>query len=338
MLQIKENYSLKYLNTFKIDQKSNFFVEIKNLDELLELLKNPQWNSIPKLFLGGGSNMLLCKDFEGLVVKINLKGIRFSTENDTIVVSAAAGEVWHDFVMYCVDNEWAGLENLSLIPGSVGAAPIQNIGAYGVEVKDKIRYVKALNINTLNIEIFSNSECKFGYRESVFKNEFKNKYIILEVSFSLTKTSAINSSYGAIKETLEKNGISTPTIKDISNAVIEIRKSKLPDPNEIGNAGSFFKNPEVEYIVFEQIKLIYPDVPSYPAANNLVKIPAGWLIEKAGWKGKTIGDCGVHKNQALVLVNYGNAKGLEIKLLAENIQKDIFNKFGIYLQNEVNYI
>ncbi|MFN8436511.1 MAG: UDP-N-acetylmuramate dehydrogenase [Cytophagales bacterium] len=338
MLQIKENYSLKYLNTFKIDQKSNFFVEIKNLDELLELLKNPQWKTIPKLFLGGGSNMLLCKDFEGLVVKINLKGIRFSTENDIIVVSAAAGEVWHDFVMYCVDNEWAGLENLSLIPGSVGAAPIQNIGAYGVEVKDKIRYVKALNINTLNIEIFSNSECKFGYRESVFKNEFKNKYIILEVGFSLTKTSAINSSYGAIKETLEKNGISNPTIKDISNAVIEIRKSKLPDPNEIGNAGSFFKNPEVEYTVFEQIKLIYPEVPSYPAANNLVKIPAGWLIEKAGWKGKTIGDCGVHKNQALVLVNYGSAKGLEIKLLAENIQNDIFNIFGIYLQNEVNYI
>lgn len=335
---IRENYSLKAFNTFGIDQNAEYFAEIQTNDELIAILKSEQWQNKPYLILGGGSNILLCGDIKGLVIKINTKGIEHKISNNDVFVTAQAGEIWHDFVCKCVQNNWGGIENLSLIPGCVGASPIQNIGAYGVEVKDVIHNVEVLNIHTLTIENFNNSDCKFGYRESVFKNEYKGKYIVTSVTYKLTKNPSINSSYGAINDILLRKNISNPTIADISNAIIEIRQSKLPDPKVIGNAGSFFKNPEVEEIVYSKIKESYPDVPSFQGTNNLIKVPAGWLIEKAGWKGRTFENYGVHKNQALVLVNYGNAKGIDIKNLASEIQNDVFIKFGIKLQNEVNYL
>lgn len=338
MVKVLENISLKPYNTFGIDQSTKYFTEVHSEQELLELLQNQQWKTTPKLILGGGSNMLLCNDFEGMVIKIALKGLQATISGSEVLVKASAGEVWHDFVLHCVRNGWSGIENLSLIPGCVGAAPIQNIGAYGVEVKDVITEVRALNIKTLSVKSFSNADCMFGYRESVFKSTYKDQFIVLSVTFKLSTEVKINSSYGAIGDVLKAKNISSPSIKDISDAVIEIRSSKLPDPKEIGNAGSFFKNPEIDTHLYEKIKTSYPEIPSYPTGTNLVKIPAGWLIEKAGWKGKTLGSYGVHKNQALVLVNYGGAKGKEIKQLASDIQADVFAKFGVVLHNEVNYI
>lgn len=335
---IQFNVSLKPYNTFGIDVISKAFASFSTVEELQFLLKNEATQSLPKLILGGGSNILLTKNFEGLVLKNDLKGIEIKTSGDDVFLKAQAGEVWHDVVLFSVDQNLGGLENLSLIPGNVGAAPMQNIGAYGVEIKDVFEELEAYEIATGEIKTFRLNDCKFGYRESVFKRDLKDQFIILNVTFRLSKTPKINTSYGAINDELKKMGVEHPTVKDVSNAVIAIRKSKLPDPKKLGNSGSFFKNPVVEKNVFETIQKNYPDAPSYPAGNNLVKLAAGWLIEKAGWKGRVTGHCGVHKNQALVLVNYGSASGQEIYQLSQEILESVKNQFGVELEREVNIL
>jgi UDP-N-acetylmuramate dehydrogenase len=337
MTRIKENISLKPFNTFGFDVQASYFCEVETVEELKTVLKN---NTIaPVLFLGGGSNILLLKDFPGLVIKLNIKGIQVETEDaDTVTVSAGAGEIWHELVMYTIHQGWGGLENMSLIPGTVGAAPMQNIGAYGVEVKDSFVTLKALNRSTLEIETFTPEQCQFGYRESFFKHEGKDRYVILSVSFKLHKSPEVNTTYGAIRDVLTEMGIHQPTVKDVSFAVIQIRRSKLPDPAEIGNSGSFFKNPEIPKKQYEEIHTSYPDMPAYPVSDDTVKVPAGWLIEKAGWKGQRFGAVGVHARQALVLVHYGGGKGEEIKSLAERIQSSVADKFGIRILPEVNFI
>ncbi len=337
-MNIQENVSLKTFNTFGIDAKANRYVNIQSVENLQEILKTEASKSI--FILGGGSNMLLTKDIESLVIHLNLKGIAITEETDDYaIVKAQAGENWHEFVLWCIDQGYGGLENLSLIPGNVGTCPIQNIGAYGNEVKDTITKVEALEIASGKHVSFSNEECKFRYRDSIFKNEEKGKYILTSVSFRLTKNSHhINTSYGAIESYLAAQDIKDPSIKDVSDAVISIRKSKLPDPNEIGNSGSFFKNPVISVAQFDELKQKYPDIPSYPISDQEVKVPAGWLIEQAGFKGKRFGDAGVHTKQALVLVNYGNATGKEVYALAQKIQSSIESVFGIHLEIEVNVI
>jgi len=335
-LNIEENISLKNYNTFGIDVTAKRFICIDSVYQLQELLKVEK-----DIFLiSGGSNMLLTKDIEKLVVHIDIKGVSIDQENENeVFLTVNAGENWHEFVLWCVDNNYGGLENLSLIPGNVGTCPIQNIGAYGVEVKDTITKVEALHIETGKLVQFSNEECKFGYRNSIFKNEVKGKYIITSVSFKLTKQNHnFNTSYGAIETELTSKNIAKPNLKNISDAVIAIRKSKLPDPKEIGNSGSFFKNPVITKAHFLTLQKTYPEIPSYIVSENQVKVPAGWLIEKAGFKGKRFGDFGVHKKQALVLVNYNNATGKDIYNLAETIQKEIKSKFNINLEIEVNVI
>lgn len=334
---ILENASLKPFNTFGIDVNARYFTRFDSVQALKQILKDFQ--NIPLLVLGGGSNVLLTKHFDGLVLKNEIKGIELVEENDDFVVlKSGAGEIWHDFVLHCIDHGYAGVENLSLIPGSVGASPMQNIGAYGVEIKNVFEKLEAFEIATGEIHTFDNAACEFGYRESVFKRKLKGKYIITHVYFRLSKKINLNTTYGAIETELKSKGILNPNIKDVSDAVIAIRKSKLPDPAVIGNAGSFFKNPVVETAVFEKIKSEYPTVPSYPVSEGLVKMPAGWLIETAGWKGKTIDNYGVHKLQALVLVNYGGATGVQLFDLSTAILKDVFDKFGILLDREVNII
>jgi len=335
-LNIEKNISLKNYNTFGIDVTAKSFISIDSVYQLQELLKVEK-----DIFLiSGGSNMLLTKDIEKLVVHIDIKGVSIDQENENeVFLTVNAGENWHEFVLWCVDNNYGGLENLSLIPGNVGTCPIQNIGAYGVEVKDTITKVEALHIETGKLVQFSNEECKFGYRNSIFKNEVKGKYIITSVSFKLTKQNHnFNTSYGAIETELTSKNIAKPNLKNISDAVIAIRKSKLPDPKEIGNSGSFFKNPVITKAHFLTLQKTYPEIPSYIVSENQVKVPAGWLIEKAGFKGKRFGDFGVHKKQALVLVNYNNATGKDIYNLAETIQKKIKSKFEIKLEIEVNVI
>jgi UDP-N-acetylmuramate dehydrogenase len=288
--------------------------------------------------LGGGSNILFTQDFDGLVLKNEIKGIKCIDEDDkTVYVEVGAGENWHQFVLYCIDKQWCGVENLSLIPGTVGASPIQNIGAYGVEIKDVFYSLSALNIETSQIECFDIEQCQFGYRSSVFKTIYKGKYVILSVTFCLKKNPDLKIGYGDIQKILEKDP-SAPTIKSVSDAVIAIRKSKLPDPAEIGNSGSFFKNPEVPTAVFADLKIKFPHIVGYQVSDRSTKIPAGWLIEQAGWKGRTIGNIGVHKNQALVLVNYGGGSGAAIYQLALDIQKDVQLKFGVLIEPEVNIL
>ena len=284
--------------------------------------------------------MLLTKDIDKLVVLINIKGISIDRENEnTVHLTVNAGENWHEFVLWCISQNYGGLENLSLIPGNVGTCPIQNIGAYGVEVKDSITKVEALEIKSSKRITFSNEECKFGYRNSIFKNEAKGKYILTSVSFELTKnTHQLNTSYGAIELALKEKSIIAPTIKNVSDAVIDIRQSKLPNPKEIGNSGSFFKNPVISISQFEELKKKYPNIPNYKVSEIEIKVPAGWLIEQCGFKGKRFGETGVHKNQALVLVNYGNALGIEIYELALKIKQTVFEKFTIQLEIEVNII
>ncbi|MFY9243296.1 MAG: UDP-N-acetylmuramate dehydrogenase [Polaribacter sp.] len=335
-MNIQTNISLKNYNTFGIDVLAKRFISINSVYELQQLLKVEK-----DIFLiSGGSNMLLTKDIEKLVVHINIKGISIDKEdNNNVYITVNAGEDWHEFVLFCVENNFGGLENLSLIPGNVGTCPIQNIGAYGVEVKDTITKVEALHIDTQKLVTFSNTDCNFGYRNSIFKNEVKGKYIITAVGFKLTKQHhVLNTSYGAIETELASKNILKPTLKDISNAVIAIRKSKLPDPNEIGNSGSFFKNPVITKNEFLVLQEAYQEIPYYTVSENEIKIPAGWLIEKAGFKGKRFGDYGVHEKQALVLVNYGNATGVEIYMLAKKIQKKILTQFKIALEIEVNII
>ncbi|MGG6232121.1 UDP-N-acetylmuramate dehydrogenase [Tenacibaculum sp. SDUM215027] len=335
-MNIQENISLKEYNTFGINVNAKRFVSITSVYQLQQLLKEEK-----DIFLiSGGSNMLLTKDIETLVVHIDIKGISIDRENhNDIRITVNAGENWHEFVLWCVSQNYGGLENLSLIPGNVGTCPIQNIGAYGVEVKDTITKVEAIEIETGKLISFAAEECKFGYRNSIFKNEAKGKYILTSVSFQLTKNNhKLNTSYGAIESELSSKGITNPTIKDISDAVIVIRQSKLPDPKEIGNSGSFFKNPVIPKKHFEKLKEKHANIPSYVISDTEVKVPAGWLIEQSGFKGKNFGNYGVHEKQALVLVNYGNATGKEIYELAQKIQQTIKDKFDIKLEIEVNII
>ncbi|CAM1358614.1 UDP-N-acetylenolpyruvoylglucosamine reductase [Tenacibaculum sediminilitoris] len=335
-MNIQKNISLKEYNTFGINVNAKRFVSITSVYELQQLVKEEK-----DIFLiSGGSNMLLTKDIESLVVHIDIKGISINQENlNDVHITVNAGENWHEFVLWCVSLNYGGLENLSLIPGNVGTCPIQNIGAYGVEVKDTITKVEAVEIETGKLISFTAEECKFGYRSSIFKNNAKGKYILTSVSFQLTKNShKLNISYGTIESELSSKGITTPTIKDISDAVITIRKSKLPDPKEIGNSGSFFKNPVISKKKFEILQKKYPNIPSYVISDTEIKVPAGWLIEQSGFKGKRFGDYGVHEKQALVLVNYGNAKGKEIYKLAQKIQQTIKDIFNINLEIEVNII
>lgn len=336
-MQIQEHYSLKKQNTFGIESSARYYVQVHSVEELKEILSDSKFKNLSKLILGGGSNILFTKNFEGLVIQNQLSGIELINEDqNNYFVKAAAGVVWHTFVQYCIEKNYAGLENLSLIPGCVGAAPMQNIGAYGVEMKDCFYSLEALNMQSLEVEIFNKEQCKFGYRESVFKNELKGKYIILSVTFQLNKKPNFQTQYGAIAKELEMMGVQDLSIAAISQAVINIRRSKLPDPSELGNAGSFFKNPEIDAQTYQHLLKSYPEIVAYSLENGNFKLAAGWLIEKAGWKGKRVNNCGVHTLQALVLVNYSNASGEEIYSLSEAIINDVFNKFGVHLQREVN--
>lgn len=336
-MNIQQNVSLKPYNTFGLDVLAKEFVVVNTLEELCILCAAFNLSNRKLLILGGGSNVLLTQDFDGMVIKMNLKGIEVVGQNDEHVwVKAMAGEVWHEFVLYCIANNLAGVENLSLIPGCVGAAPMQNIGAYGVEIKDTFDCLEAVEIATGDVVVFNREECQFGYRESIFKQEAKGKYIIASVTFRLSLNPSFNVSYGAIQQTLEKQGISELSLKAISDAVVHIRKTKLPDPKVLGNAGSFFKNPEITTAQYNELKERFADIPGYPAGTGMVKVAAGWLIEQCGWKGKVVGNTGSHKDQALVLVNYGQATGAEIWQLAMSIQASVLEKFGITIMPEVN--
>ncbi len=337
-MKIQENISLKPFTTFGIDKKAKFFTTVETLDELKAALLAAKEKQLPVFILGGGSNILLTRDIDGLVIKLEIKGINLvKEEGDQLWVEVGAGEMWHELVLHSIAEDWAGLENLSLIPGTVGASPMQNIGAYGVEIKDVFDSLQAMHRETLEMQSFDAEACRFGYRESVFKQTFKDQYVITSVTFRLSKTPNFHLEYGAIREVLAANGVDQPSIRAISDAVIQIRKSKLPDPKEIGNAGSFFKNPTIPNAQFEALKASYPSIPGYPSAEG-VKVAAGWLIEQTGWKGKRIGEVGVHAKQALVLVNYGGGTGEEIKKLSEQIQASVYDKFGVQLQAEVNFI
>ena len=337
-MKIQENISLKNYNTFGIDVTAKFFVEVTSLLQLQKVLELKAYPN--KFILSGGSNILLTQDIDALVIHINLKGISIEEETDTdVVLKVMAGENWHQLVLWCLDKNYGGLENMSLIPGNTGTAPIQNIGAYGVELKDVFESCNAMEIRTGELVEFDKASCQFGYRDSIFKNKAKGKYIITSVNLKLTKENhQLNTNYGAIENELKNLGIVYPTIQDISKAVITIRQSKLPDPAEIGNSGSFFKNPIISKKAFEKLKKTYPEIPSYQMSKTEIKIPAGWLIEQSGFKGKRMGDAGVHEKQALVLVNHGNATGEEILDLAKTIQQTVKKKFNIEITPEVNII
>ena len=337
-MEIQHHFSLKNYNTFGIEAKAKQFVAVHSTEELKYILE--QRKAEKKFILGGGSNMLLTKDIDALVIHIDLKGKKIIDENDDYVwVESQAGENWHEFVLWTIDQDFGGLENMSLIPGNVGTTPVQNIGAYGTEIKDTFVSCQVITIENQEIKTFSKEECNFGYRESIFKNDVKDQYIITSVVFKLTKKNhKINTSYGDIVAELAKNNRTEPTLKDVSNAVINIRRSKLPDPKELGNSGSFFKNPILLKSDFQKIQHQFPEMKYYEISETEVKVPAGWLIEQAGFKGKRFGDAGIHKNQALVLVNYGNATGAEILNVSKNIQETIFKKFGINIETEVNVI
>ena len=334
---IFNNISLKPYNTFGIEADAMIFAEMQNLQDIQMFLNSAQYKNMPKLILGGGSNVLLTKDFEGVVVKINTKGIFKVNETEQHVwLNVQSGVAWDDFVNYCIDNDFGGIENLSLIPGNVGSCPIQNIGAYGVEVKDSIDSVEVVDIKSMQMFELKNEECNFAYRSSIFKQELKDKVIIVSVTYKLTKKHQLHLEYGAITDELNKMGIAQPTIRNVAKAVCNIRNCKLPDPKEICNAGSFFKNPSITEKDYTNLKSSFPEIPSYTQTDGTYKIPAGWLIEQCGWKGHKEGNVGVHTNQALVLVNYGNATGKEVLLLSEKIQQSVKKKFGLELQTEVN--
>jgi len=337
-MQIQENISLKNYNTFSIDVRARYFSKFTSLIELDELYHFDSSNKeVTTLVLGGGSNILLTQDYKGLVAINEMRGIEVVNEDlQHIYVRAAAGENWHQFVMYCIKNNFAGVENLSLIPGSIGASPMQNIGAYGVEIKDVFYELEAYNIEEKKLQTFSTKDCEFGYRESVFKRKYKGKFVITSVTYKLNKSPVFNTSYGAIQQELDKMGVRELTLAAVSQAVIHIRQSKLPDPKVTGNAGSFFKNPTIPEEQFTSLQKEFPGIVGYPAKDHTVKVAAGWLIEHAGWKGYRKGDAGCHPRQALVLVNYGNANGIDIYNLSTEIMHSIEAKFGIILEREVN--
>ena len=338
-MQIEQNKSLQQFNTFNIAVTAKYFVEVFSLDDFLELIYDSKIKNERKFILGGGSNILFTKNIDGIVIKNSLPGIEVIKEDAYHVwIKVAAGEVWHRFVMFCVERNLSGVENLSLIPGLTGAAPMQNIGAYGVEQKETCEEVEAIHIESGEKRIFKSSECEFSYRESIFKNKFKDQFFISSVTFKLNKIFKPKINYGDIRKTLEEIRAEDITIKAVSDAVIKIRTSKLPDPKDIPNAGSFFKNPVVSKKKFEDLIAKNPLMPNYPDKNNRVKVPAGWLIEQCGWKGKRVGNTGVHAKQALVLVNYGGASGEEIFSLAHQVRNSVNEKFGIELEMEVNVI
>lgn len=332
---IQEHFSLQAFNTFGIDVTAAGFARFQSVEELKALL--PQRNSFNDLLiLGGGSNILFTKDVDALVLLNEIKGIETVVENDQYIqLKAGAGVIWNDFVQYTVQNNWGGIENLSLIPGSVGASPMQNIGAYGVEIKDVFVSLEALHIESNELHTFDLEACEFGYRESVFKRQLKGQYIIVSVTFQLSKQPTFKTSYGAIQEEMERMNL-TPSVAAISEVVCAIRNSKLPNPKVLGNAGSFFKNPVVSDEKVATLKEEFPSIPNYPQGNGTTKLAAGWLIEQAGWKGKRLGNCGVHEKQALVLVNYGGATGNEIFDLSTAVLTAVEHKFGVSLEREVN--
>ncbi len=337
-MDIQKEISLKPYNTFGIDAKARYFIEINSVEDLRQALQLEEYPE--KFILSGGSNMLITGDINALVLHINIKGIEIVEEdNDQVILKSMAGENWHNLVLWTLEKGYGGLENMSLIPGNTGTAPIQNIGAYGVELRDTFVSCEALNVADLTLKRFTKDDCRFGYRDSYFKNEGKGKYIITSVTLELTKRHhRLNTSYGAIESELEKKGISDPNIKDISNAVIAIRQTKLPDPKVLGNSGSFFKNPILSKSEFHTFTKDHPNAPFYTISDDTYKIPAGWLIEQAGYKGRRFGDAGIHKDQALVLVNYGNATGQELIDLAWKIIEAVEKKFGIRIEPEVNII
>ena len=337
MLLWQKDASLKQYNTFGMEVKAEWLVEITDPADFSELLQDQRWRNLPRLILGGGSNILFTKSVSGVVLVIKTKGVRCIKEQDHKVwIQAQAGEVWHSFVLQCIENGWAGLENLSLIPGSVGASPMQNIGAYGVEIKDVFSSLEALDVNTGELRVFNHNDCNFGYRESVFKKEEKGQWIISSVTFCLDKIHHLKMEYGDIQKRISERGIQVPTIQDVSEAVCYIRQSKLPDPKVLGNAGSFFKNPVIPKSLLDELTIQFPDMPHYTVSQDSVKVPAGWLIEKAGWKGKKWERCAVHERQALVLVNWNEATGQEVWDLSSAIVQDIQSKFRIELEREVN--
>jgi UDP-N-acetylmuramate dehydrogenase len=346
-MQIQENFSLKPYNTFGIDVKAKWFASFQSGEELNEALTFGSKNSVSPLILGGGSNILFTKDYNGLVLKNEINGIELIHEDEEyIYVKVGAGENWHRFVMHCVDRNWAGLENLSLIPGNAGAAPMQNIGAYGVELRDVFHDLEAFHIHDKKIVMFTLSDCEFGYRDSIFKRKYKNQFVILTITFRLRKHPIFHTSYGAIQQELEKMQVTYLNMRKISQAVINIRSSKLPDPAVIGNAGSFFKNPVVPIEKLHELQKKYSVIPNYPIDDShstthdsrFIKLAAAWLIEQCGWKGYRRGDAGSYEKQPLVLVNYGNASGKEIFELSEEILQSVKNKFGVDLEREVNII
>ncbi len=337
-MQVQKNVSLKDFNTFGLDAKALYYAELRSTEQLHDFRKLKEWRDFPLLVLGGGSNLLFTEDFRGFVLRIATKGIVVEKETaDSVYVKGMAGEGWENFVEYCVAQNWGGIENLTLIPGNLGTSPMQNIGAYGVELKDTFYSLEAWEIETGTIHTFYKTDCRFGYRESVFKKEAKNKYIILSVCFRLTKNShQIQTGYGAVKEQLQLMGVESPEIKDVMTAIQYIRRAKLPDPEKLGNAGSFFKNPVIEEKKYQELSRKFVAIPSWKTEEGGVKIPAAWLIERAGWKGYREGDAGVHQQQALVLVNYGKATGEEILSLSGKIQASVAELFGVQLEPEVN--
>ena len=340
MNRLRQNVSLKEYNSFGMNVTARFWLDIPTVTEAAEFLSDNRNQLPPLLVLGGGSNLLLVSDFSGIVLKNNILGKTVVKETDShIWLKIGAGENWHALVEYCLEKDWGGIENLSLIPGNVGAAPIQNIGAYGVELKDVFEELEALHLPTATTRNFAHGECLFGYRESVFKRALKGEYMIASVTLRLTKHHhVINTSYGAIEKELLAEGVSKPTIRDVSRVVCQIRRSKLPDPTQIGNAGSFFKNPVINSDHFERIATQFEKVPHYPDTNGRIKLPAAWLIDTCGWKGTRRGNYGVHDRQALVLVNHGGANGNDILALSEEIQASVEERFGIRLEREVNVV
>lgn len=339
-MEVKENVDLFPFNTFHIHAVARHLVTITTPEEARQAFSSDVFRKNAHLILGGGSNILLTGNFDGTVIKNEIRGISVAEENDQVIrLKVGSGENWHRFVMHCVERDLGGIENLSLIPGTVGAAPMQNIGAYGVEIREVIHNVEAMDLNTGDLRVFSRDECAFGYRESVFKQELRNRYFISSITLSLTKKDhRFNISYGAIRDVLKERGAKDVSVRGVSDAVIDIRSRKLPDPALIGNAGSFFKNPSVDVSVFENLRKNHPDIPSFPGENGRVKVPAAWMIEQCGWKGKTFDNIGVHKHQALVLVNYGGGEGQKIWQLAMDIQSSVEEKFNVQLQPEVNVV
>lgn len=336
---VSENVLLRPYNTFGINAQARYFAPFADLQQLQAVLQDDRWSSSPRMILGGGSNILFTKDFDGLLLKNELKGITVLREDEEhIFVKAGAGENWHRFVMYCIEHNYAGLENLSLIPGNVGASPMQNIGAYGVEIKDLFFELEAYHLQDNKVVTFTNPDCEFGYRESVFKKQYKGQFVILSVTYRLLKKPKFNTSYGAIEQELQHMGVTALSIQAISQAVINIRSSKLPDPAQIGNAGSFFKNPTIGAAQYEALKAEHPGLVAFPVENVHYKLAAGWLIEQCGWKGFRKGDAGVHAKQALVLVNYGNASGQEVYQLSQQVLDSVHEKFGVELEREVNIV